>query len=347
MVTSMLENFSTEQLETINSFGSHMDSAVKGEYRYPHTIVLLPGISCMYKCTFCGRNYDAAFKNDEKYYHVFKDIIYQNKGRATINIGGGLEPLTSPYFDLICRDLLDVGMKSRLITNGYMMTPKYLKKNPYVEQLDTIRISLYGVDEKEYTTTTRNPKGFDMVKNNLTSMKRKVKLNWVLLPSNYYKLPLILDYINDIGGVEELSLREDWSAQYPIEDRKKFTDVLHKFSDLANKQGVNVHYGYSMYDLMNGRETKLTRCKLKHLDSKQSPQTKVYIDPKGDIYCYTGAAFLDRPGSDRHILGNCYQSTIDDALKNMKEIEPQEGDLKYMDALSHLIETYKWSIRNV
>ena len=31
----------------------------------------------------------------------------------------------------------------------------------------------------------------------------------------------------------------------------------------------------------------------------------------------------------------------------MKEIEPQEGDLKYMDALSHLIETYKWSIRNV
>ena len=275
MVKSMLENFSTEQLETINSFGSHMDSAVKGEYRYPHTIVLLPGISCMYKCTFCGRNYDAAFKNDEKYYHVFKDIIYQNKGRATINIGGGLEPLTSPYFDLICRDLLDVGMKSRLITNGYMMTPKYLKKNPYVEQLDTIRISLYGVDEK------------------------------------------------------------------------KFTDVLHKFSDLANKQGVNVHYGYSMYDLMNGRETKLTRCKLKHLDSKQSPQTKVYIDPKGDIYCYTGAAFLDRPGSDRHILGNCYQSTIDDALKNMKEIEPQEGDLKYMDALSHLIETYKWSIRNV
>ena len=66
MVKSMLENFSTEQLETINSFGSHMDSAVKGEYRYPHTIVLLPGISCMYKCTFCGRNYDAAFKNDEK-----------------------------------------------------------------------------------------------------------------------------------------------------------------------------------------------------------------------------------------------------------------------------------------
>ena len=30
MVKSMLENFSTEQLETINSFGSHMDSAVKG-----------------------------------------------------------------------------------------------------------------------------------------------------------------------------------------------------------------------------------------------------------------------------------------------------------------------------
>ena len=63
MERSLLKNFSTEQIQSIKEFGSHMDAAIRGEYHYPHTIVFVPGISCMYKCTFCGRNYDANLKN--------------------------------------------------------------------------------------------------------------------------------------------------------------------------------------------------------------------------------------------------------------------------------------------
>ena len=111
MERSLLKNFSTEQIQSIKEFGSHMDAAIRGEYHYPHTIVFVPGISCMYKCTFCGRNYDAKFEKQDKHYEVYRDVIYQNKGRGQINIGGGLEPMTSPYLNQICKDLYDVGMK--------------------------------------------------------------------------------------------------------------------------------------------------------------------------------------------------------------------------------------------
>ena len=65
------------------------------------------------------------------------------------------------------------------------------------------------------------------------------------------------------------------------------------------------------------------------------------------MYYYSEAAFLDREGSERHILGNTWRSSIDDALKGMKEIEPRRDDIKFMDTLTHLIEYYKWSVRNV
>ena len=324
-----------------------MDAAIKGEYHYPHTIVFVPGLSCMYKCTFCGRNYDAKFEKEEKYYEVYRDVIYQNKGRGQINIGGGLEPMTSPYLNQICKDLYDVGMKSRMITNGFMLTQNYIKKNPYVANLDTLRISLYGIDEEEYSSVSRNKKGYHIVKNNLKLLDRKVKLNYVLLPQNFTKLNKILDYIDDIGGIDELSLREDFSFQYEINDRNKFQDILNEFDMLSKQRGVKVHYGYAMYDLLRGRKSKLIKCDFLHLDKKQSPQTKIYLDPNGDLYYYSEAAFLNRKDSERHILGNTWKSSIDDALKDMKEIEPRKDDIKFMDTLTHLIEYYKWSIRNV
>ena len=62
---------------------------------------------------------------------------------------------------------------------------------------------------------------------------------------------------------------------------------------------------------------------------------------------YTGASFLDREGSEKHILGNIWNSSIEDELKKQKKIEPSSDDLKYLDAFAHLIEYYKWSVRNV
>ena len=70
----MLKKLSEAHYETINPLleSGHLIAAIKGEYHYPHTIVLIPGLSCMFKCTFCGRNYDAKFGvQKQKYYDVY------------------------------------------------------------------------------------------------------------------------------------------------------------------------------------------------------------------------------------------------------------------------------------
>ena len=47
------------------------------KYSYPFRVGLFPGLSCMFKCSFCGRNYDAVYKRDygEKGIQIFKNII--------------------------------------------------------------------------------------------------------------------------------------------------------------------------------------------------------------------------------------------------------------------------------
>jgi len=351
----MLSRLSQAHYDTINPLlkSGHLKSAIEGKYHYPHTIVLIPGLSCMFKCTFCGRNYDARFKNsDEKYYQVYKQIIEQDKQRSQINIGGGLEPMTNPHINKIIKLLWENGYRSRMITNAFMLTPKWVDKNPEVHLLDHLRISVYGIDEEEYNRTTRHDKGWSVVKNNLIeynkrSYKTDVSINYVILPENFLRLHELFNYIDDIGGVRELSLREDFTANQSIKDRKLFKDVLFSFKDEAIKRGIKVDYGYAMKELLEGRDNcKLIQCEYKHLDNLQSPQVKIYVDPKGDIYNYTGASFLDRQGSEKHILGNVWNSSTEQELKKQKKIKPEKEDLKFLDAFAHLIEYYKWSVRN-
>ena len=42
-----------------------------------------------------------------------------------------------------------------MYTNGYMLTPKYLEKNPEIFNLDSLRISFYGIDEAQYFDVTK------------------------------------------------------------------------------------------------------------------------------------------------------------------------------------------------
>ena len=351
----MLKKLSEAHYETINPLleSGHLTAAIKGEYHYPHTIVLIPGLSCMFKCTFCGRNYDAKFGvQKQKYYDVYEQLILQDKNRSIINIGGGLEPMTNPYLNKIIKLLYDKGYKPRMITNGFMLTPKWVDKNPEIHLLDHLRISIYGIDKEEYIKTTRHQKGWEVVKNNLTqynkrSEKTDVSINYVILPSNYLRLHELFNYIEDIGGVRELSLREDFSFEQTIDDRKLFKDILFSFKNEAIKRGIKVDYGYAMKELLEGREDcKLIQCDHIHLDNMQSPQVKCYIDPKGDIYNYSEASFLDREGSDKHILGNICISSLEEELIKQKKIEPTSDDIKYLDTFAHLIEYYKWEIRN-
>jgi len=319
-------------------------AAIDGVYKYPYRINLYPGASCMFKCLYCGRNYDAVIKKSE---NVYKQIIEQDDGKDKNRFGitGGLEPLTSPYINDICKDLVDKGYKSRMITNGFLLNDKILSKNPYINSLDHLRISLYGLDNEEYVATTRHNKGWQIVKENLTKYnkrddKTKLFLNYVLLPKHFENLQSIINYIQDIGGTNNLSLREDYTFQYEINERNKIQDTLLTFDERIKKMNTTVDYGYALQDAMNGKDTHLMRVTYNELSPKQAPQIKICVVPNGNIYSYMAAGFPDRPGALRHALGNVNNSSIEQELKKQVEVAPREDDMQYLDAYNHLILKY-------
>lgn len=322
-----------------------MEAAIKGVYRYPYRINIYPGTSCMFSCLFCGRNYDAVVKGSRP--NVFSQVIEQDDGKDPdrIHISGGLEPLTSPFINQICKDLSDKGYRSRMITNGFLLNSKTLTKNPYINSLDHIRVSLYGLDESEYLSTTRHQKGWRVVKENLTEYnkrddKTRLYVNYVLLPENFGKLDRILTYIEDIGGVHNLSLREDFTFQYEIDDRNRIQDTLLKFDEEVKQRGIDVDYGYALQDAMMGKSSYLIKVTPEELTTGQSPQVKVCLDPNGNIYSYMEAGFVDRPGALRHSLGNVIDSSIEQELRKQRQVEIHQDDMQYMDAYNHLVLKY-------
>ena len=57
------------------------NAVIDEEYAYPDRIGFCPGLSCQFFCTFCGRNYSAAYEREfgNKGYETFKQIIDEMK----------------------------------------------------------------------------------------------------------------------------------------------------------------------------------------------------------------------------------------------------------------------------
>ena len=215
-----------------------------------------------------------------------------------------------------------------------------------INTLDNIRISLYGLDQSETFKTSKHAKAYEVVKQNLTNYnKRKdrtlVYLNYVLLPENINNLETILEYIMDIGGADSISLREDHSFRYNVDDRNKLQDALLKFDERVKKYyRIEVDYGYGLQNAMAGIDTPLVQVTHKELNYTQAPQVKVCVDPHGDIFSYMDAGFVGRHGVKRYCLGNVTNSSLEKQLKKMKKIKPQKQDPTYLDAYNHLIQRY-------
>ena len=107
----------------------------------------------MFECVFCGRNYKAKYERSslddgiEKYMKLIDEAPIDDKYRFYIS--GGLEPLTNPKLGEIINKLKSRDFKVPLYTNAFMLSEKYLNKQNGLEKLDSIRVSIYGMDEKE------------------------------------------------------------------------------------------------------------------------------------------------------------------------------------------------------
>ena len=341
------------------------DAVLNKRYSYPDRIGFCPGLSCQFFCSFCGRNYSAAYEREfgDKGYDMFKQIIDQTPQDLKDNpyhITGGLEPLTFPRIG----DLISYGAKKgfpmEMKTNGFSLTPEFLIKQPGVLDLSVLRISLYGVNQESTLEVTKNPKGFERVKNNIIDflkLKTKIKLglNYVILHNNLDDVLLLLDYIEDVNSkannqVDFLTLREDFSPEAKIlsvDERKKLLDIFNE-SDIRlkspNLNKLHIDYGYALESIKQNRESlePLKRIDYTEMRPKMFPQLSVMIDPKGDVYGYHEATFLDKEGSERYCIGQVSESkSLEQVVKEFVEktegVEPLPMDISYLDAYDHII----------
>ena len=341
------------------------------KYAYPDRVGLCPGLSCNFFCYFCGRNYSAAYEKEwgEKGFEMYKQIIDQTpKGvnkKKVYHITGGLEPLTFPRIG----DLVSYGEKAgfdmEIQTNGSYLTSGFIEKHPGIKDLSILRISLYGVDNDSTFEVTKNKKAYDVVKENLINYlklntKTKLGLNYVILHKGTKDVLKLLDYIEEINiksnnQVDFLTLREDFAEEAENilgEERKEFYSIfndIQKRLESKNLNKLHIDYGYALESIrknQNSYQRGLEKVDYKQLRPKAFPQIAVMVDPKGDVFVYHEATFLDREGAKRYSIGtvdkeHSIEYVIKEFVENSNGItDPLPHDENYLDAFDHVITVF-------
>mgnify|MGYP003148664022 CR=1 FL=1 len=207
-----------------------IDNTLNHKYNFPLRIGIYPGISCMFYCGFCGRNQKAYYPGDiqEDSFEMFKTIFKNMPKSSTISISGGLEPLTHKKIGDIISYAKKCGIRVPLITNFHNGTPKFVKKHPGLLNLDSLRVSLYGVDEESTFEITRKKGAYKLVKNNIIEFLKirnevnpnlKLGLNYIIIPENVNHISRLMDYIIEVNsevdngrGIDYITIREDFGS---------------------------------------------------------------------------------------------------------------------------------------
>ena len=341
------------------------NAVINEEYAYPDRIGFCPGLSCQFFCTFCGRNYSAAYEREfgNKGYETFKQIIDQTPKKLNNNpyhITGGLEPLTFPRIGDIVSYGAEKGFPMEMKTNGFSLTSEFIVKQPGILDLSVLRISLYGVNQESTLEVTKNPKGFEKVKNNIINflkLKTKIKLglNYVILHNNLDDVLLLLDYIEDVNSesdnqVDFLTLREDFSPEaqdLSTDEREKLLNIFKEIDNRLKNKNLNklhIDYGYALESIKQNRKSLESLKRIDHQEMRQKmfPQISIMIDPKGDVYGYHEATFLDKEGSDRYCIGQVsknksLEQVVKEFIKRSEGVESLPMDISYLDAYDHII----------
>ena len=346
-------------------------AVLEEKYAYPDRVGLCPGLSCNFFCSFCGRNYSASYEKElgEKGFEMYKQIIDQTpKGvdkKKVYHITGGLEPLTFPRIG----DLVSYGEQSgfdmEIQTNGSYLTSDFIEKHSGIKDLSILRVSLYGVDSDSTFEVTKNKRAYHIVKENLINFlklntKTKLGLNYVILHNHTDDILKLLNYIEEINiksdkQIDFLTLRENFAEEANDilgDERKKIHDIFNEIQKRLKSKNLNklhIDYGYALESIrknLNSYQEGLKKVDYKQLRPKAFPQIAVMIDPKGDVYTYHEATFLDREGSERYSLGvidkeHSLENLIKSFVENSNGVtDPRPQDVNYLDAFDHVISIF-------
>lgn len=351
-----------------------LDAFNKKENYFPFKVGIFPGLSCMFECTFCGRNYKAKYNRSalDKGIEMYKNLIEEapNNDPHRFYLSGGLEPLTNPRVGEIIKSLSEKKFKTSMYTNAYMLTEKLLNKIKEIFDLDYLRISLYGTDHEEYLKTTMHKNGYQQVFSNIPKYlrlkkdrrsKTKFGLNYIVLKSNTEKLEILINKIvemNKEAGFEKneidfLTLREDFSAnseKYNSQEKINLSQLLKRVDEKIKNdsflKSLHVDYGFALDGLRKGFVKKsLADCFVTEDEfyiNYGVPHASVAVDLYGDVYMLREAAFLERPGAKRYIIGNLIRDgSMKNVIRNYNnnnfKVETKKEDIDYLDAWDHVV----------
>jgi len=296
----------------------------------------------MFYCGFCGRNQSQKYPMNiiDDSLKNFEQLFAEVPNTSALSISGGLEPLTNPSIGKIITLANQNNIRVPLITNGYSLTENFLKKNPGIWELDSLRISLYGVDKESYSFITRIEKSFEIVKRNTINFLKlrneinknlKFGFNFIIIPENTDQLVKILDLIKEINdnvpngrGVDFLTLRDDYQSvtgnsedtdidrKYRLNskmDEKLRNILIEKIDEFKLKKKklcpeLFVDFGYSLEALSKKQfDKELLKVSSKDMREYGFTQMSVAIDLFGDVFLFREAGFLNRKGNEKFIIG--------------------------------------------
>jgi len=328
-----------------------VDNVLENKYNFPLRLGIYPGISCMFYCGFCGRNQQARYKSDiqGESLEMFKTIFKSMPKTSTISISGGLEPLTHSKIGEIISIAKSYGIRVPLITNANNLTNKFIEKQKGILELDSLRVSLYGIDEESTYLVTRKKGAYNLVKNNIINFLKvrnklnpnlKVGLNYIVIPENVAHVPKLIDYVSEVNdnvdngpGIDFITIREDFGSVTDTtgddidrthelngflseDDRKHLIDNFKQFNEKKEKQcpTLKVDFGYALVQINEGIiGDQIKMVSGNDMRKSAYPQVSVAVDSYGDIFLYREAGFLDRPGNEKFIIGRItkHQSLVD------------------------------------
>ena len=345
----------------------HFQSALDNRYAYPNRIGLHPGMSCMFYCHFCPRNYHANYTKSQADHglSVFKRLIDEDPKDTPdwpdrFRISGGHEPLTNPHVPEIISYAHERGFRMQLYTNGHNLTKSWLAKNPNMWKLHALRISMYGTDDASYEQTTQKPGSFGIVRQNLFDLLQsaaerhsniKLGVNWIILPGQAQQVVKLVNLIKEANAVtgrplDFITLREDYSPEQPGLSKQDRLDLIEIFDWIKVEQktgnlSTKIDYGYALTPLLTGYTDFGNIMRTTHdiMDSKGFPQLSLQVDNLGDAYVYHGTAYLGKPGADKYIIGQVgnkdLASIVSDHIMGDRLFNYKQPDLEYLDSFDN------------
>ena len=343
-----------------------LDAVLTRQTVYPYRVGLYPGPSCMFRCGFCVRVTGARYGADEiadgneRFARIIDELPTDDPHRMYLS--GGLEPLTNPGIGTLVSRAAGRGLSLALYTNAFALTPQTLDRQPGLWDLGALRVSLYGLDEDEYTRTT-GKRGFERVSANVTELLRQraqrgggpqVGLNYIILPGSVDRLPALIRQIAEWNTaapdrpIDFLTLREDYSGRdggrLPAAERIRLRDALGRFTaDHARlAPTLRLDLGYALEAVAAGADAQMVRVRADELRPGAHPQAAAQIDLRGDVYLYREAGFPGLAGAERYSAGRVDADTgLLDVLRTFVErgraIPARPGDEYFLDGFDQAV----------